>query len=119
MLGKHEEVAGAHCFCEFRLGECAGEGYIFGGQGGEEWADLVLDGSDDGEVLFGVLEAGEGLEEIRDSFAEADLACEEELERVGGWRLGWGEVVEADSVGDDVDLFGRDAHFEKGSLCDG
>ncbi len=43
-------------------------------------ADLVLDGSDDGEVLFGVLEAGEGLQEIRDSFAEADLAREEELE---------------------------------------
>ena len=73
-------MAGAHCFCEFRLGECAGEGYIFDGESREEWTDLVLDGSDYGEMLFGVLEAGEGLQEVRDSFAEADLAREEELE---------------------------------------
>jgi len=112
-------MAGAHLFGELGLGECAGKGYIFCGEGGEEWADLVLDGSDDGEALFGMLEAREGLEEVGDSFAEADLAGEEKFEGVVEWRLGWGEVIEADSVGDDMDFFAGDAHLEKGSFCYG
>ena len=91
--GQNEQVAGAHFFCELGLWEGAGEDYVFGGQRGEEGADVVLNGADDGEAFVRVLEAGEGLEEIGDAFAKADLAGEEDFERspaaVASVRVKW------------------------------
>ena len=57
-----------------------------------------------------MLEPGECLEEIRDAFAQADLAGEEELEGIWWWVFGAGELIEADTVGDDVDFFCGDSH---------
>jgi hypothetical protein len=117
--GENEEMAGAHFFCQLRLWKRAGEDDVLGGEGGEERADVVLNGSDYGEVFLWVLEACEGLKEVGDSFAEADLAGEENFEGVL-WRvLGAGELVEADSVGDDVDFFFGDAHLKEGTFRDG
>ena len=65
-----------------------------------------------------MLQAGEGLEEIGDAFAEADLAGEEDFKGVTRRIFGAGEVIEADAVGDDVNFFGRDAHLEKGASGD-
>ncbi len=66
-----------------------------------------------------MLEAGEGLQEIRDAFAKADLTGEEDLEGVLRWFFRAGEVIETDAVGDDVNFFGGDAHLDKRSLRDG
>src|ERR1700731_712688 len=103
-------MAGAHFFRELRLRETAGEDDVVRGQGGEKGADVVLDRAGYGETFVGVLQAGEGLEEIRDAFAQADLTREEDFEGVLRWVFGAGEVIEADSVGDDVDFFRRDSH---------
>ena len=85
--------------------ESAGEDDVVRGQGGEKGADVVLNGAGDGEAFVRVLEAGEGLKEIGDAFAQADLTGEEDLEGVLRWVFGAGEVIEADAVGDDVDFF--------------
>ncbi len=114
--GQDEEVAGAHFFCELCLRERAGEDDVIGGQGGEKGADVVLNGAGDGEVFVRVLEAGEGLEEIGDAFAQADLTGEEDLEGVLRRVFGAGEVIEADAVGNDVDLFRGDSHCNEGTL---
>jgi len=98
------------------LRESAGEDDVVGGQGGEKGADVVLNGAGDGEAFGGVLEPGEGLEEIGDAFAKADLTGEEHFEGVLRWVFGAGEVIEADSVGDDVDFFCGDSHGYEGAL---
>jgi hypothetical protein len=60
-------------------------------------------------------QAGEGLEEVRDALAQADLAGEEDLEGIGGGWFGGNEAVEADAVGDDVDFFRGDTHGKEGA----
>ncbi len=96
--------------------ERAGEDDVAGGQGGEKGADVVLDGTDDGEAFVLVVQAGECLEEIRDAFAKADLAGEEDLEGILRWVFRTGELIEADSVGDDVDFFRGDSHCHERTL---
>ncbi len=92
--GKNEEMAGAHFFCQLRLGDRTGEGDVFGGEGGKKGTDVVLNGSYYGEVFLWVLQACERLKEVGDSFAEANLSGEEKFEEVL-WRLfGAGELVE-------------------------
>ena len=82
--GQDQNVAGAHAVGQLGLGDVSGEGYIFGGEGGEEWAEVVLQAADEGEVFARMAQAGKGFEQVRDSFAQADLAGEEDLEGVGG-----------------------------------
>lgn len=79
---------------------------------------MILDSADDGQVFAGMFEAGEGLEEVRNAFAEADLTSEEDLKRVG-WRwLGAAEAIETNTVGNNVDLFCRNAHFDERAASD-
>ncbi len=112
-------MASAHFLCELVLGKRPGEDYVVGGQGGKKGADVVLNGAGDGEAFVGVAEAGEGLEEIGNAFAKANLAGEEGLKGVL-WRcVGGGELVEADAIGDDVDFFGWESHLEEGASCYG
>ncbi len=111
-------MAGAHFFCQLGLRKRAGKDDVFAGESGEKVANVVLDCADDGEIFLRMLEAGEGLEEVGDSFAEADVASEENFEGVLRWFASAGEVVEADAVGDDVDFLWRDAHLHEGSFCD-
>ncbi len=89
---------------------------MLGGQGGEKDADVVLDGTGDGEAFVWVLQAGECLEEIGDAFAKADLAGKEDFEGVLRRVFGAGELIEADAVGDDVDFFRGDSHCYERTL---
>jgi hypothetical protein len=114
--GEDKDVAGAHFFDEIRLREGTGEADVVGGEAVEEFAHLWLDAADYGEVLVGVAQGLEGFEEVGDTFAEADVSSEEDFEGVYGWWGGWGEAVEADAVGDDVELVLGDAVGEEGSL---
>jgi hypothetical protein len=111
--GKNEEMAGAHLFCQLWLRECAGEDDVFCWERGEKVVHVVLNAADDGEVFVWVLEAREGLEEIGDAFAQTNLAGEEKFEGVLWRSFGGGEVVEADAVGDDVDLLRGDTHLQE------
>jgi hypothetical protein len=116
--GKDEDVAAGHEACQLGLGDVSGEGYIFGGEGREERAEVVLHTADQGEVFARMAQAGEGFEEVGDSFAQTDLAGEEDFEGIGGGWFGWGEAVEADAVGDDVEFFGGDSLCQEGATGD-
>jgi hypothetical protein len=116
--GQNEEMAGAHFFCELSLWKRSGKGDVLSGQFGEQVSHVVLQATNDSEVFAGVFDVGEGLQKIRDAFAEADLSGEEDLEGVVRRRLGTSEAVEADSVRNDVDFFRWDAHFEEGTPRD-
>ena len=117
--GQHEQMAGAHFFGELRLRERTGEDDVAGGQRGKQGAHVVVDCAGDGEAFVWVAQAGEGLKKIRDAFAKADLAGEENFEGVLRWFFRAGEVIETDAVGDDVNFFRRYAHLDKRSLRDG
>ena len=66
-----------------------------------------------------MVEAGEGLKEIGDAFAKADLAGEEDLKGVRRRCFGAGELIEADTVGDDVDLLWSNTHLQERPPGDG
>lgn len=114
--GENEQVARAHFFCELWLRENAGEDDVFGGERCEQGAHVILNAADDGEAFVEMLQAGEGVEEIGNAFADANLAGEEDFKRVSWRDFGAGEVIEADAVGNDMNFFGCNAHLEKGSL---
>lgn len=116
--GQNQNVAGAHTVGQLGLGDVAGEGYIFGGEGCEQRTEVVLHTADQGEMFARMAQAGKGFEQIGNAFAQADLAGEENLEGVGGGWFGGSEAVEADAVGDDVDFFRGDTHGEKGAARD-
>ena len=63
-------------------------------------------------------QASKGLEQVRNSFAQTDLAGEEDMEGIGGGRLGGRELVKADAVRDDVEVFGGDSLCDKGAAGD-
>ena len=109
--GQNKQVADAHLFSEVGLRESPGEDDVFAGQGCEQDAHVILNVANDGEALLRVTQAGEGLQEVRDSFADADLAGEEDFERVLRWIFGASETIEADAVRDDVNFFGGEAHL--------
>ena len=106
-------MAGAHAVGQLGLGDRSGKGYILGGEGGEERAEIVLHVAGEGEAFARMAQAGEGLEEVRDSLAQTDLAGEEDLKGIGGGWFGWGEAVEANAVRDDVEVFGGDPMARK------
>jgi len=60
-------------------------------------------------------QAGKGLQQVGDSFAQADLTGEEDFEGIGRGWFSRGELVKADAVGDDVELFGGDAVCKEGA----
>ena len=91
---------------------------LCGGENGEQRADVVLHGADEGEVRVRMTQAGEGLEQVRDAFAQADLAGEEDFKGIRAEWFGGSELVETDAVGDNVELFRRDAHLEEGAAGD-
>jgi hypothetical protein len=111
--GQNEQVAGAHLFCDLGLRENSDEDDVVGGQRCEKAAHVILNAADDGETLLRMLQTGEGLEQIGNSFADADLAGEEDFKGVS-WRVfGSGEVIKSDAVGYYVNFFGREAHLQK------
>ena len=81
-------------------------------------AESVLHAAGDGKARARMMQTGKGLEQVRDAFAQADLAGEEDFKGIGGRRLGGSELVEADAVGDDVELVHGDAHGEEGATGD-
>ena len=111
-------MAGAHSFCELSLGEDAGEVDLVGRESGEEGAYIVLNPTDDGELFVGVLKASEGLKEVGDAFAKGDLPGKEDFEGAARRFSGAGELIETDAIGDDVNLFGCDAHLDEGTFGD-
>ena len=111
--GQDQTVAGAHAVGQLGLEDRSGKGHIRGGEDGEERAEIVLHGADEGEAFARMAQAGEGFEQVGDALAQADLAGEEDLEGIGGGWFGWGEAVEANAVWDDVDFFWSDAHGEE------
>ena len=111
--GQGENVAARHARSELGLRKYSGKGYVFRRKVGQDPTHIVEHSPDQGEMLARVAQRGEGLQQIRDAFAQADLSGEENLEAVGGRRLGWLEAVETHAVGDDVNLVGREAFGEE------
>ena len=74
------------------------------GEGLEE-VEAVDDAAADGELDLIGAEQAQGFEEVLDAFALVDAADEEQAERAGSGRGGWGraEALAVDAVGDDAD----------------
>jgi hypothetical protein len=114
--GQHEQVAGAHLFCKFDLREGTGEDYIIGWQRGEKGPHIVLNGPGEGQAFLRVLEPGECLKQVWNAFPNAHLPCEEYLEGIRRGSFSACELVETDTVGNDVDFVGCDAHLDERSF---
>ena len=59
-------------------------------------------------------QAGKGLQQVGNAFLQTDLSGEEDFKGVGGRSLGRLEAVQPNAVGDDVNLFGGNAHVDEG-----
>ena len=79
---EREDVAARHESGQFGLGDRSSKSYILGGEDGEHGAEVVLHGADEGEVYARMAQAGKGLEQVRDSFAQTDLAGKEDFEGI-------------------------------------
>ena len=113
--GENHEMAGAHELRKLVAGDGSEELDLFAGQAREDGLNVGMHGADDAETLCRVTETSEGLKQIRDAFTEANESDEEDFEAVGRRLGGAGEVFEANTVGDNVDLVRGQAHFNEGA----
>ena len=80
-------MAGVHQVDEARLGHGSEIVHVFLWELREEAAHLGLEGAGDAEPLVGMLQGGEGLQQVGDAFAQAYGTCEEDLKAIGGGGL--------------------------------